>query len=130
MFKTKKENILIIGSLLMAIGVLFGAFGAHSLNNILIENGRLDNFQTATQYLFYHSIGILFIGILYKTEKPSKKLRISFYLMFLGIVFFCGSLYLLSITNITLLGAITPIGGILFVIGWIYLALSCKDSKF
>jgi len=121
-----KEKILITASVLMAIGVLLGAFGAHTLNDLLVKNGKLDTFHTATQYLFYHSLGIFFIGILFNNEKSNNKLKISYFLMLFGIFLFSGSLYVLSITNITMFGAITPIGGVFFVIGWLLLALSIK----
>lgn len=121
-----KNKILIAGSILMAIGVLLGAFGAHTLNDLLVKNGKLDTFHTATQYLFYHSLGIFFIGILFNNEKSNSKLKISYFLMLFGIFLFSGSLYVLSITNITMFGAITPIGGVFFVIGWLLLALSIK----
>ncbi len=124
-----KERILITGSILMGLAVLIGAFGAHTLNDLLVKNGRIDTFETATKYLFYHSLGILFIGILCKENKKNKKMEISYYLMFLGVIIFSGSLYILSFTNITLFGAITPIGGVLFIISWLLLALSIKKQK-
>jgi len=113
----------------MGLAVLIGAFGAHTLNDLLVKNGRIDTFETATKYLFYHSLGILFIGILCKENKKNKKMEISYYLMFLGVIIFSGSLYILSFTNITLFGAITPIGGVLFIISWLLLALSIKKQK-
>lgn len=123
-----KERILITGSILMGLAVLIGAFGAHTLNDLLVKNGRIDTFETATKYLFYHSLGILFIGILSNENKKNKKMEISYYSMFLGVIIFSGSLYILSFTNITLFGAITPIGGVLFIISWLLLALSIKKQ--
>lgn len=123
-----KEKILITASVLMAIGVLLGAFGAHTLNDLLLENGKLDTFHTATQYLFYHSLGIFFIGILFNNEKLNNKLKISFYLMLFGVFLFSGSLYILSITNIRQFGIITPFGGILLVFAWVLTAISFRKN--
>ena len=108
--------------------VLIGAFGAHTLNDLLVDNGRLDTFHTATQYLFYHSLGMFFIGVLWNDDNYSKKLKISFFLMLFGVFLFSGSLYILSITNITKLGIITPFGGILLVFAWLLIALSIKNN--
>ena len=121
-----------MASLLGAFGVMIGAFGAHGLQDLLLKNGTLAAFQTGVHYHFYHTLAMLMIGILTKFF-PHKLLRISSACMFLGVIFFSGSLYLLGITNVKILGAITPIGGVGFIAGWITLALgiyktpsSCK----
>ena len=105
----------------MALGVLFGAFGAHALKKILSPE-MLVVYKTGVEYQFYHALGLLLIGLIgFRIE--SKWLRWSGILLIGGIVIFSGSLYALSISGIKILGAITPIGGLAFVAGWICLAI-------
>jgi len=120
-----KETILKTGIIFSILSVAIGAFGAHSLAEVLTENDRIDTFKTAVLYQMFHSIAIIITGFLFNYYK-SKKLRIAFYLFLVGIVLFSGSLYILSVTNIGIFGAITPIGGVLFIVGWVYLFLSVK----
>lgn len=103
-----------------AITVGLGAFGAHALKERLLNSGYLDTFQTAVSYQMYHSLALLFIGILYM-KYPSGLLNYSGYAMMVGILLFSGSLYLLCLSGIKWLGAITPIGGLSFIIGWVLL---------
>ena len=112
-----------IGALSGAIAVGIGAFGAHGLKSFLIEYGRLDTFETAVKYHFYHTLALLFIGIL-QLNKSSKWLNYSSNLFFTGMLIFSGTLYTLCLTNISLLGAITPIGGILLIAGWVSLFIA------
>lgn len=114
------KNILISAAILMALNVAIGAFGAHSLKPILEANQRIDTFHTAVQYAFYNTLAIFAIGICAKLF-PEIKFEIPFYLILAGIVIFSGSLYILSITNIKILGAVTPIGGVSFILGYLYL---------
>ena len=113
-------------AILGATAVALGAFGAHALKEILINSGRLDTYETAVKYHFYHTMALLFIGFLQNTN-TSKNLKWSAYLMIAGIIIFSGSLYILCFTGITFLGAITPIGGVLLIIGWILLFLTKKS---
>lgn len=119
-----KKNILTIGFVLAAISVIIGAFGAHGLNEILVQNNRLETFETGVKYLFYHTFGIIILGLVYKPGL--EKIKVVFYLFLAGIIIFSGSLFILSISNITMFGAITPIGGVCFIAGWIYLAILMK----
>lgn len=115
------RNILLSGAVFMALGVLFGAFGAHALKKILSPE-MLVVYKTGVEYQFYHALGLLLIGLIgFRIE--SKWLRWSGILLIGGIVIFSGSLYALSISGIKILGAITPIGGLAFVAGWICLAI-------
>ena len=112
--------LLIIGSLFAAFSVLLGAFGAHGLKNRLsIED--LAIFETAVRYQMYHALGILLMGVasFYLTE---KLVSIPAYFLILGIIIFSGSLFLLVFTNLRWFGAITPIGGLCLIIGWLLLA--------
>lgn len=116
------KNILVLAGISGALAVGLGAFGAHGLEPLLIKNGRLDTFETAVSYHFYHTLGLLGLGILALIKPDWKGLSLAAWGMFLGILIFSGSLYILSLTGITWLGAITPIGGVGFILGWLALA--------
>ena len=116
------KNILTIAGISGAFVVGLGAFGTHGLELLLIQNGRLDTFETAVSYHFYHTLGLLGLGILALIQPEWKGLSLAAWGMFLGILIFSGSLYILSLTGITWLGAITPIGGVGFILGWLALA--------
>lgn len=121
--KLESSNIsLALGALLMAAAVCAGAFGAHGLRGKL-EPYYLDIFQKAVFYHFIHALGLLILGILAHQNllAPLSATRIMFMLL-LGILFFSGSLYALALTQIKVLGAITPIGGISFILAWLYCA--------
>ena len=110
---------LVSGSFFAMLSVVLGAFGAHYLKNHLSEYS-LSIFQTGVFYQFIHSLGILFVALLCNNiENINFNLSIWFFI--LGIIFFSGSLYFLSITDIKWLGAITPIGGLFFIFGWLIL---------
>lgn len=113
-------------AILGATAVAIGAFGAHALKELLMNSGRLDTYETAVKYQFYHTLAILFIGFL-QNSNSSKNLKWSSYLMIAGIIIFSGSLYILCLTGLTFLGAITPIGGVLLIIGWVLLFLTKKS---
>lgn len=118
----KKEQILLAGAVFMALGVLFGAFGAHALKPNLSPE-MLAVYKTAVEYQFYHALGLLLIGLIgFRIE--SKWLNWSGILLVSGIILFSGSLYVLSITGLKILGVITPLGGMAFVAGWICLAIA------
>ncbi len=108
---------LIIGSLSGLISVALGAFGAHALCSILEANQRTDTFELASRYQFYHSLAILAVGLL-ALHTPSRWLTYSGYGFLIGTIIFSGSLYVLALTNMKWLGAITPIGGVALIIGW------------
>ncbi|MBC6369090.1 DUF423 domain-containing protein [Algoriphagus sp. AK58] len=118
----KGKNILVIAGISGALAVGLGAFGAHGLEPLLIQNGRLDTFETAVSYHFYHTLGLAGLGILALIKPDWKGLNLAAWAMFLGILIFSGSLYILCLTGITWLGAITPIGGVGFILGWLALA--------
>ena len=124
----ESRKVIKIAALSGALSVLIGAFGAHGLEDLLFANGRVDTFETAVKYQFYHSLAMLLIGILMQTNQV-KYLTWAANLFVFGIVVFSGSLYVLSLTNFTLLGAITPIGGLFFVFGWLALYKSTNPSE-
>lgn len=104
------------------LAVIIGATGAHQLKPMLIENGRLDTYELAVQYQFYHTLAMILTGSL-MNHFQSTRLNFAAILFLLGIFFFSGSLYVLSFTGIGVLGAVTPLGGLLFIAGWILLLL-------
>ncbi|KHD86743.1 DUF423 domain-containing protein [Heyndrickxia ginsengihumi] len=111
---------VLLGAICAFLSVALGAFGAHGLQGKM-EQKYLDIWETGVRYEMYHALGLILIGIIAGNVKSSSLLNWSGWLMFLGIVIFSGSLYVLSLTKINILGAITPIGGVAFLIAWILL---------
>ena len=123
-----QKQFIIIGSAMAAIGVMIGAFGAHALKEMLTASNRLDTFETGVKYHFYHSIGLILIGII-ANQFPQKDFNIAGYLMLAGVFIFSGSLYILCLTNIKWLGAITPVGGLLMILGWIFIVIKLSKGN-
>ena len=120
---------LVIAAIYGALGVSLGAFGAHGLKPILSPE-RFEIFQTAVSYQMWHALALLgaaLFGLQLKVR--SSLLSVSGYAFTLGILFFSGSLYLLVLLDKKILGAITPIGGLLMIIGWITLAIAAWRSS-
>jgi len=113
---------LIIGSILGGTGVMIGAFGAHALKNLLEKSGRIETFETAVKYQFYHALALILLGILI-SKNQNTFFQYSGYSFLFGIVIFSGSLYILCLSGITKFGMITPIGGVLMIAGWTFLLL-------
>ncbi len=109
------SKIVGIAGILMALSVALGAFGAHALEDILSAE-RLQTWDTAVQYQAWNALGIILIVLTGKSFMVDVK--VSTLLLLAGIVIFSGSLYTLCLTDIGWFGAITPIGGILFIVGW------------
>lgn len=110
-----------LASLSAMLAVGFGAFGAHALKAKL-DDYALGVFETAVQYHFYHSLALLAVGVIALSQPQTAMLRSSGWLFLIGILIFSGSLYLLSVTGVRWLGAITPLGGLAFIAGWACLA--------
>lgn len=109
-----------ISALNLALAVILGAFGAHGLKaRASIE--QLNWWHTATDYFFYHALGLLLLAVLNKVL-PQLPIKSSFLLIQIGIFFFCGSLYIMALGLPRILGAITPIGGAFMIAGWLVLA--------
>jgi uncharacterized membrane protein YgdD (TMEM256/DUF423 family) len=105
------------------LAVALGAFGAHALKGRLDEYA-LSVYQTAVQYHFYHSLALLGVGLFCLWQPQSRLLFASGAAFVIGVLVFSGSLYLLSFTGIRWLGAITPLGGLAFMVGWALLAVA------
>lgn len=120
---------LIAGAVNAMLSVAFGAFGAHLLEGRVADK-YLDTWQTAVQYQMFHSIGLIAIAILMSSSLIGSlgSLNWAGYLMFAGIIIFSGSLYVLSLTGISILGAITPIGGVAFIAAWILVIVAAAKA--
>jgi uncharacterized membrane protein YgdD (TMEM256/DUF423 family) len=116
---------IIAGAVNAAIAVALGAFGAHALKEKLTEH-YLAIWETAVQYQMFHALALLAIGILMSPTLFGSVTQLSWagYLILAGIIIFSGSLYVLSLTGIGILGAITPIGGVAFIAGWVMLIVA------
>ena len=114
------------GAVMCGLGVLLGAFGAHGLRG-RVPPEMLAVFETGVRYHLVHGLALLSVAWA-TTRWPNTWISASGWLFVAGIVVFSGSLYLLSITGVRWLGAITPIGGLCFVAGWLILALSAMRA--
>ncbi len=116
------KQIILTAAFFGMVAVILGAFGAHGLEG-KVSNSQLETWGTANRYHFYHTLALLFLSTFSRAK--SQSIRLSFIAFTVGIFLFSGSLYLLStreligITQINILGPITPIGGLFFIIGWI-----------
>ncbi len=119
---------LMLGAINAFLCVAFGAFGAHGLKQKLSVD-MLAVYQTGVQYHFYHSLGLIVVGLTLLHFPKSRHILLSGWLMLIGIVLFSTSLYALSLTEIRALGAITPFGGIAFLSAWLLLAYGVKTTK-
>lgn len=115
------RTFLLIGALAGGVGVGLGAFGAHGLRSRLTPE-MLNVFETGVRYHMYHALAILLVAAL-MGRMEARLLPVSGWCFSAGIVIFSGSLYALATTGVTMLGAITPIGGVAFLAGWICLIL-------
>lgn len=114
---------LALGGLNALLAVMLGAFGAHALKTRLMPE-LVAVYQTAVQYHFYHALGLLMVGTLILLMPNNGLLKYSGGFMLAGIVLFSGSLYLLAITGLRILGAIAPLGGICFIVAWLVFVIA------
>ncbi len=121
-----EKTFALLGALSAAISVGAGAFGAHALRARL-EPRQLEVFETAARYQMYHALALLAVAWA-ATRWPGSLVNSSGWLFLAGTLLFSGSLYAMTFTGIRALGAITPIGGVCFIAGWICLALAATRS--
>ncbi|MDN3365285.1 DUF423 domain-containing protein [Priestia megaterium] len=114
---------LIIGAINAMLAVALGAFGAHGLEGKISEK-YLEVWKTGVQYQMFHAMGLFVIAFLLSKFPQSSLLTASGWIMFAGIVLFSGSLYVLSTSGIKVLGAITPLGGVAFIVAWILIVVA------
>lgn len=126
------KKIILTASLFGLIAVILGAFGAHGLEG-KISDYHIDTWKTANQYHFYHTFALLFLATFSRAK--SQSIRVSFIFFTIGIFLFSGSLYLLSvrellgIEKVSILGPITPLGGLCFIVGWIGLFIAALKNR-
>ena len=128
----KKQSVLslfvTIGALNGLTAVALGAFGAHGLKATLEAHQTTAVYQTAAQYQMAHALALLLVALLSERFANAARFRVIGWLFAWGILIFSGSLYLLALTNINKLGAITPIGGLCFLAGWGLLIVSAREQ--
>ena len=121
-----------VGAIIASISIMMGAFGAHLLKDKLSEKA-LALYDTGVKYQLYHAFALIIVGILFQLN-PNKYLKTASTLFLLGILFFSGSLYLLSykinnnLEGLIWVGPITPLGGLCFILGWLLIAFSYKKK--
>lgn len=126
------KQIILTASFFGVIAVILGAFGAHGLEGKISEY-HIDTWKTANQYHFYHTLALLFLSTFSRAK--SQSIRVSFIFFTIGILLFSGSLYLLSvrellgIEKVSILGPITPLGGLCFIGGWIGLFIAALKNR-
>lgn len=119
----QSKHWLLIAGISSFLAVALGAFGAHALEAMLSERGLTDTWETASRYHFYHSLALLAIAWLAE-RYPARAWKWIGFCFLTGMLFFSGSLYAMGLSGVRILGAITPIGGVFFLIGWAWLALA------
>ncbi len=123
----KSRSILCLGALILALGVGLGAFGAHALR-AMVDASALAIWHTAVLYQLLHGLGLLLIAALSTQLHPAWQSR-SAILMLIGVLIFSGSLYILVLSGVKWLGAITPIGGVAMIVAWLLLAVAASRGK-
>lgn len=116
------RTFMFVGALMGGVGVGLGAFGAHALKSRL-SSDMLAVFETGVRYQMYHALALLAVGVLL-TRAEGRAVVVAGWSFTTGILLFSGSLYALALTGVTTLGAITPLGGVAFLIGWLALAIA------
>jgi uncharacterized membrane protein YgdD (TMEM256/DUF423 family) len=125
-----QRTTLLITSISGILAVALGAFGAHALKDMLVANNRLETYELATRYHFYHTLALIGVSIL-MDRFPGKYIQLSATFLLLGMILFSGSLYILSLTNLTKFAIITPFGGIFMIAGWaaLFVAIAKKHDS-
>lgn len=112
-----QRQTLLVAAALGITAVSLGAFGAHALKSLLVSHGRLDTYELAVRYHFYHTFALLVVAIL-MDRFSTAGLRLSALLFLIGTILFSGSLYALCLLNISTFAIITPFGGVFLIAGW------------
>ena len=125
------RKIITTAAFLGMTAIILGAFGAHALKRVL-NLEQLNTFETGVKYQMYHALFLLFVGLSQSIAESTKK--VIFYFIITGVIFFSGSIYFLATNNLTAfdfrkIGFITPIGGLLLIVGWILLFIDFYKKK-
>jgi uncharacterized membrane protein YgdD (TMEM256/DUF423 family) len=118
---SQAKKALFLGSLFLALGVLIGAFGAHGIKS-LVTAEKLVTFETGVRYQFYHAIALFMLG-LFSFQYPNEKIQVPLYSFLVGILLFSFNCYLYVLTDIKTFAMIVPVGGVLFLLGWVSLVV-------
>lgn len=121
------RTFLALGAVYGLLGVAFGAFGAHALRARLSPD-MLAIWHTGVEYQFYHAAALLLVGLWLRAQ-PGVALQIAGSCFALGVLLFSGSLYALALSGVRGLGAVTPIGGVLFLAGWLALLVAALRAR-
>jgi uncharacterized membrane protein YgdD (TMEM256/DUF423 family) len=117
------KTFIIIGAINAFLAVALGAFGAHGLEG-RVEQKYLEIWKTGVTYQMFHATGLLIVGVLLGRLPANALLSWSGWMMLIGIILFSGSLYVMTLTKISILGAITPLGGLSFLVAWILIVVA------
>ncbi len=125
------KTILFTAAIFGLLSVIFGAFGAHGLRDLITES-QIQSFEVGVRYQMYHAMMLLFVGL--ASILPTKSKKIIFYLVLFGIIFFSGSIYGLATNDFTgfdfrTIAFITPIGGLLLILSWLVLLVNFMKLK-
>ncbi|GAB4400374.1 MAG: DUF423 domain-containing protein [Microscillaceae bacterium] len=117
-----------LGALAGGLSVALGAFGAHALSATLKAHQRVDTFELASRYQFYHALALLVLGLI-GLQLQNRWLWAAGFCFLGGMLVFSGSLYVLALTNLRWLGAITPLGGLALILGWVFLVIGVVSAE-
>jgi len=123
-----QQTTLFTAAVLGCLSVALGAFGAHALKETLTASGRVDTYELAVKYQFYHTLALLAVGLLME-KIPGTALMLSSALLLGGVILFSGNLYLLALTTFRFVVFLTPIGGLLMLAGWAAMAYAVVSKK-
>lgn len=123
-----QRKTLSAAAILGVLSVMIGAFGAHALKPMLAASGRLETYELAVRYQFYHTLALLSVGIL-MGQYPSGRLSYAALFFLIGITLFSGSLYILCFSGLGILGVVTPVGGVFLILGWAFLLMGINHKK-
>ncbi|PZR36739.1 MAG: DUF423 domain-containing protein [Azospira oryzae] len=123
-----QQNTLLTAAIFGCISVALGAFGAHALKATLTASGRIDTYELAVKYQFYHTLALFAIGLV-MSKVPGPAMMIASTLITIGVILFSGSLYALALTSLRFVVFLTPVGGVFLVAGWAVAAYAIATRK-
>jgi uncharacterized membrane protein YgdD (TMEM256/DUF423 family) len=118
--QTLARRNLLLGAILLALAVLIGAFGAHGLKS-MVEAEKLVTFETGVRYHFFHAFGLMILGLI-QNQYPTLNTNTSFWAFCAGILLFSFNCYFYVLSGIKIFAIIVPVGGLLFILGWVVLS--------
>lgn len=129
------RNFLVTGAILCGLAVVLGAFGAHGLQQLTTDIKIIQGYQTGVQYQMWHSLALIIVAVLFASGFSQRMLKLAAISFISGILLFSGSLYLLAYLKIQqsslvkAVGPVTPLGGVLFITGWLFLVIAFMKKK-